>query len=113
MNRFIPIPGVLWLPPSLLTTTKHFSRLEFPHPPYDVVPINGFDYPSVADLEEHVEDRRGLDRNLFRMWLPDQVWTQHRVELLRGGYAQDWPEWATSMIDNCHRPGKICPDLDV
>ena len=58
--------------------------MEFPHHPYQPVPINGFSYPTVAELEEHVEERvRGdSDRNLIRMWLPDQVWTQHRIAVI-------------------------------
>ena len=81
--------------------------MEFPHHPYQPVPINGFSYPTVAELEEHVEERvRGdSDRNLIRMWLPDQVWTQHRIEQGRYGYAQGWPEWANGLVQDAYRPG--------
>ena len=78
--------------------------MEFPDPPYSPVPVNRFQYPSVEDLEEHVRERGTGDRNLMRMWLPDQIWTQNRVERARYGYAQEWPEWAMSFIDNTHRP---------
>ena len=81
--------------------------MEFPHHPYQPVPINGFSYPTVAELEEHVEERiRGdSDRNLIQMWLPDQIWTQNWIELGRYGYAQGWPEWANSLVQDTH-----CPD---
>ena len=59
--------------------------MEFPDPPYSPVPVNGFQYPSVEDLEEHVRERGTGDCNLMRMWLPDQIWTQNRVERLRRG----------------------------
>ena len=78
--------------------------MEFPGAPYDAVPINGFEYPTVADIEAHVEERGASDHNLMRMWLPDQIWTQNRIERTRGGYAQNWPAWANSLINNSYRP---------
>ena len=78
--------------------------MEFPTHPYEPIPINGFSYPSVAEIEAHVTERGTGDANLMRMWVPDQIWTQNVIERGRYGYSQGWPEWANSMITNSHRP---------
>ena len=62
--------------------------MEFPTPPYDVVPINGFECPMVADIEAHVDEQGNLDHDLMRMWLPNQIWTQNWIERMHGWYAQ-------------------------
>jgi hypothetical protein len=82
--------------------------MEFPNEPYVPVPINGFEYPSVAEIEAHILERGTLDSNPMRMWVSDQIWTQNRIEGGRYGYVQEWPEWANSLITNAHRPDGTC-----
>ena len=80
--------------------------MEFPHHPYQPVPINRFSYPMVAELEEHVEERARGDsnQNLICMWLPDQIWTQNQIELGHYGYGQGWPKWANSLVQDTYHP---------
>ena len=78
--------------------------MEFPNAPFEPVPINGFSYPTVSEIEAHVQERAGGEENLMRMWIPDQIWTQNVIEREHYGYAQEWPAWANSLITNSHRP---------
>jgi hypothetical protein len=82
--------------------------MEFPNEPYVPVPINGFEYPSVAEIEAHILERGTSDSNPMRMWVSDQIWTQNTIERGRYGYVQEWPEWAVSLINNAHRPDGTC-----
>jgi hypothetical protein len=54
--------------------------MEFSNYPCTPVPINGFSYPSVHEIEEHILERGNLDHNLMRMQVPDQIWTQNLVK---------------------------------
>ena len=82
--------------------------MEFPNEPYVPVPINGFEYLSVVEIEAHLLERGTSDQNLMRMWVSDQIWTQNRIEQGRYGYVQEWPEWASSLITNAHHPDGTC-----
>ena len=78
--------------------------MEFPLPPYEPLPINGFPYPSREEIGAHLGERGDRDRNVLDLWTADQVWTQTQVENNRYGFAQQWPAWADDLIRGSRRP---------
>ena len=41
------------------------------------------------------------------LWLSDQIWAQTSQEIGRGGFHQQWPGWASYMMESSRADGHV------
>ena len=78
--------------------------MEFPNPPYDLVPYNGFSYPTQEEINQERRARREgpAQENRWELWLADQIYSQMGVE--QPVVRECWLAWARHMINSSLRP---------
>ena len=79
--------------------------MEFPS--YDVVPRNGFEYPSVQEINHEILAARRENRpiEMNDLWLPDQIWSQWNIGRDNDLVGLEWPRWAERMHREAIGPG--------